>query len=58
MCETSLVLSFLTSIKVNYLYLDAWRFEEKEYINFKDFIEVVEKENNNELSSLRAWRNS
>ncbi|WP_390533029.1 ATP-binding protein [Sulfurisphaera ohwakuensis] len=44
--KTSLVRSVLNEEKVTYIFLDMRRFENKEYIVYKDFIQVLEKEIN------------
>jgi len=44
--KTSLVKSVLNSLKVTYLFLDMRKFENREYIVYKDFIKTLEREVN------------
>jgi hypothetical protein len=44
--KTSLVKSVLNSFKVTYLFLDMRKFENREYIVYKDFIKTLEREVN------------
>ena len=44
--KTSLVKSVLNSLKSTYIFLDMRKFEAREYIVYKDFIKVLEKEVN------------
>ncbi|AWR95719.1 AAA family ATPase [Acidianus brierleyi] len=44
--KTSLVKSVLNNIRATYVFLDMRRFENKEYIVYKDFLSVLEREVN------------
>jgi AAA+ ATPase superfamily predicted ATPase len=44
--KTSLVKSVLNSLKVTYLFLDIRKFENREYIVYKDFIKTLKREVN------------
>ncbi|BAK54810.1 AAA family ATPase [Sulfurisphaera tokodaii] len=51
--KTSLVRSVLNEEKATYIFLDMRRFENKEYIVYKDFIQVLEKEINRIIKKNR-----
>ncbi len=55
--KTSLVLSTLNSLKADYLFLDARVFEQKEYISYKDFLSIVEKEVNEKINGFKGLEN-
>ncbi|BCU67958.1 hypothetical protein HS7_13950 [Sulfolobales archaeon HS-7] len=44
--KTSLVKSVLNNVKATYIFLDMRRFENREYVVYKDFLGVLEREVN------------
>ncbi|BCS93639.1 AAA family ATPase [Metallosphaera javensis (ex Sakai et al. 2022)] len=54
MGKTTLILSLLNSLRKRYIFLDSRSFESREYIAYKDFLSVVEREINGKIKRFQG----